>query len=150
LDMVRAELNNPTEEDDDMSTAKEIAKAVWTSEVTDAAGKKITAGQALQRVVQQGLAKQGADETWTRQVTAPDGTKVAVGAAVQATLRHAYAAARDGAISRALAEEAAKGHVMSDEEIARLADEVADRVQAITADDIAPLVAAQLVITATD
>ncbi|MFJ2518640.1 N-acetylmuramoyl-L-alanine amidase [Cellulosimicrobium cellulans] len=146
---MRREVASVLEGDDMPLTDKDLEKIgteVWKRPVKDADGKTITAGQALQRVVQLGLAKQGADETWTRQVTAPDGTKVAVGAAVQATLRHAYDAARDAAVARQVSEQqAAAGRALTEDEIARVAEEVADRVQAITAADVA----AQLVITTT-
>ncbi|WP_454728843.1 N-acetylmuramoyl-L-alanine amidase [Cellulosimicrobium protaetiae] len=140
LDMVRAELDNPTEEDDDMPTADEIAKAMWNRPIKNRAGKTVTVGKLLQD-----LHDDVADEVWTRPVTGLDGKKYTIGATVNGIARNAHAAATDAAIARRLAEEAAKGRHLSDEEIARLADEVAARVELITAADVA----AQLVITTT-
>lgn len=131
-------------EGDDMPSLDEIRDAVWKSPVTNRAGEKIAVGAFIQS-----LPDEVADEVWTRPMPGLDGKQYTVGATVLGLARNAHRGATDAAIARRLAEEAAKGRVLSDEQIARLADEVAERVELVSAADVAAHLSATTTATTT-
>lgn len=89
------------------------------------------------------IAAAAATETWKRPVRGLDGKTYQIGATVQTLAHNAQRAATDAAVARRLAESAAKGVRLTDAEIARIAKETAEQVDAATASEIA----AQLTIT---